>query len=180
MNKRAVVIRESSLSDSQAVLNLYKYVAETPGGLARLAFEVTPIYVESFLSAASLRGLGLVAEIDGEIAAEIHGYSPEIFCFSHVLTDLTIAVAPAQQGTGVGRLLFAEFLRRVAEDRPHISRVELIARESNTRALAFYESLGFVREGELRGRILNADGSLENDIPMALTPGSGLSSMHFS
>ena len=49
----------------------------------------------------------------------------------------------------------------------HISRVELIVRESNERALAFYESLGFEREGEMRGRILNADGSLESDIPMA-------------
>ena len=45
--------------------------------------------------------------------------------------------------------------------------------DTNERALAFYESLGFSREGELRDRVLNPDGSLESDIPMAwFTPDS--------
>ena len=51
--------------------------------------------------------------------------------------------------------------------RPDITRVELIVRQSNDRALRFYESLGFQREGELRLRIRNPDGSLDADIPMA-------------
>jgi ribosomal protein S18 acetylase RimI-like enzyme len=41
-----------------------------------------------------------------------------------------------------------------------------IARESNQKALAFYQSLGFVREGRLEGRIRGAGGP-EADIPMA-------------
>lgn len=162
-------LRVSSTEDATAVLALYRRVAQVPGGLARLPFEITMPYVEGFLEPASTRGVGLVAEsAAGVVLGEIHAYSPTIFCFSHVLTDLTIAVDPKLQGSGLGRRLFSAFLQKVVDERPHISRVELIARESNTRAIRFYESLGFEREGELRGRILNSDGSLESDIPMAL------------
>ena len=163
-----IELRLSTIDDLNGVYSLYCTVAETPGGLARLRFEITRSYVETFLHATLARGLGLVAvDEHGKIVAEIHSYSPEIFCFSHVLTDLTIAVHPSVQGRGVGRAIFTQFLSSVATQRPHISRVELIARESNERALAFYESLGFSREGELRDRVLNPDGSLESDIPMA-------------
>ena len=102
-----------------------------------------------------------------DIIAEIHAYSPGLYCFSHVLSDLTVVVDPCTQGTGVGRLLFERFLRVVTEDRPDISRVELIARESNQKAIKFYESLGFCQEGILVSRIKNVDGSMESDIPMA-------------
>lgn len=168
---KTINIRPSSSTDAAAVFALYRAVADIPGGLARLSFEISMDYVEHFLHAATTRGVGFVAVESGpsgeEIVAEIHGYSPEIFCFSHVLTDLTIAVTPRQQGSGLGRRLFSHFLRAVDEQRPHISRIELFARESNTRALAFYESLGFEREGAFRDRVLNSDGSLESDIPMA-------------
>ena len=42
-----------------------------------------------------------------------------------------------------------------------IQRVELIARESNQRAIQFYESLGFRIEGRLENRIKNPDAFLE-------------------
>jgi putative acetyltransferase len=45
--------------------------------------------------------------------------------------------------------------------------VELIARESNARAIGLYESLGFRREGRLEGRVRRPDGVVEADIPMA-------------
>ena len=41
-------------------------------------------------------------------------------------------------------------------------------------AINFYESLGFLREGKLAGRILNVDGSVECDIPMARAVNSRL------
>ena len=161
-------IRLSKSEDFSGVLSLYRAVAETSGGLARLSSEITSGYVEQFFHATTSRGLGLVAVTKSEeIIAEIHSYCPEVFCFSHVFTDLTIAVHPSVQSSGIGRAIFEQFLSIVASERTYISRVELIARESNWRALAFYETLGFVREGEMRGRVLNADGSIESDIPMA-------------
>ena len=131
-------IHLSQIEDTPKVLSLYRGVAEQSGGLARLPFEITSHYVENFLKATVSRGLGFVAvDNNDNIVGEIHSYSPEIFCFSHVFTDLTIAVHPRFQGSGIGRALFEQFLSMVASERTHISRLELIARESNERALAF-------------------------------------------
>jgi ribosomal protein S18 acetylase RimI-like enzyme len=163
-----MIIRKTEPYDLPGIFRLYKGVAENAGGIARLADEVSEEYVESFVSKTIATGVGFVA-VDSEstIVAEIHAYSPGIFCFSHVLSDLTIVVDPQFQGTGAGRVIFETLLYTVADERPDISRVELIGRESNEKALKFYESLGFVREGILRGRIKNLDGTIESDIPMA-------------
>ncbi len=161
-------LRKTRLEDVDAVLGLYLNVASRPGGLARLEDEIDRDFVRRFLERAIDTGVAYVAVSDnGEFEGEIHAVSPGIFCFSHVLTDLTIAVDPSAQSQGLGRQLFEAFMQEVSENRLDIDRVELIARESNGRALLFYESLGFVREGEFRRRIRNVDGSLESDIPMA-------------
>ena len=162
----AMEIRESVSQDVDAVYSLYRRVAATPGGLARLEDEVTLDYVSGFLSRAHGNGLSLVAVVDGEVIGEIHASSPGLYCFSHVWTDLTIAVDPGQQGRGTGRALFEALMEEVRM-RDDVLRVELIARESNQRAIAFYESLGFRQEGRFEARIRNVDGSFEADIPMA-------------
>ena len=75
-------IRLSQIEDTAKVLSLYRDVAEKPGGLARLPFEITSHYVENFLKATVSRGLGFVAvDNNDDVVAEIHAYSPEIFCF---------------------------------------------------------------------------------------------------
>ena len=162
-----VAIRPASAGDEESIYQLYRKVAAEPGGLARLEAEVDAHYVAGFLNAALDRGLSFVAEVDARIVGEIHAYSPGLFCFAHVLGELTIAVDPDTQGRGVGRQLFTAFMRTVQEAQPQVERVELIARASNLRAIQFYESLGFVREGVFRDRIRNLDGSVEADIPMA-------------
>ncbi len=163
-------IREPTIDDLPAILDLYRRVARTPGGLARLEREVDAEYVEGFLSKALDSGLAYIAvSADRRVIGEIHAYSPKLYCFSHVLSDLTIAVDPGSQGTGVGRNIFDAFMRQVRGHLPQISRVELIARESNDKAIRFYKSMGFEREGMLRNRIKNPDGSVESDIPMAWT-----------
>lgn len=161
-------IRTATIDDVSQVLSLYKRVAAIPGGIARLVDEVDESYVRAFLSKSNANDVSLVAVDESEkVTAEIHAYTPGIYCFSHVLSDLTVVVDPCTQGMGVGRLLFERFLTVVTEDRPDISRVELIARESNQKAIRFYESLGFCQEGKLVSRIKNVDGSMESDIPMA-------------
>ena len=161
-------LRKTAMRDLDAILELHRKVASRPGGLARLESEIDRDHVQQFLGRAVDGGVAFVAvSDDGEIQGEIHAVSPGIFCFSHVLTDLTIAVDPSAQSQGVGRQLFEAFMREVTDNRPEIDRVELIARESNGRALTFYESLGFRREGVFERRIRNVDGSVEADIPMA-------------
>jgi len=54
----------------------------------------------------------------------------------------------------------------VQNEMNNITRVELIARESNTKAIKFYQSLDFEIEGCFRKRIDGILNKLENDIPM--------------
>ena len=153
--------------DVPEIFELYRKVAAQPGGLARLQDEISEAYVAAFVAAAQQRGLSLLARQDARLVGEIHAYSAGIFCFEHVLTELTIAIHPDVQGAGLGRRLFTHFLDVVVNEMTHINRVELISRESNQRAISFYRSLGFAEEGRLRQRIRNPDGSLEDDVPMA-------------
>ncbi len=68
---------------------------------------------------------------------------------SHVLQLGTLAVDPALHGQGVGRAMIDDALRHFRAD--GVRRVELYAESDNALALAFYQRLGFVHEGTLRG-----------------------------
>jgi ribosomal protein S18 acetylase RimI-like enzyme len=162
-------IRTAEPEDLQKIKVLYQEVAKKEGGLARLPHEITDEYVESFLRKSLATGLIIVAESPDDpekLVGEIHAYQPGIQVFNHVLSDLTIAVHPKFQGKKVGRTLFTIFLEEVTTTRTDIGRVELIARESNQKAIAFYQSLGFSIEGRLEMRIKTTDGNYEADIPM--------------
>ena len=162
------MIRKTDRSDIEDILSLYRRVARVSGGVIRLEREMTRDHVEDFVERSLRDGLALV-KVDEEdrIVAEIHAYRSDLESLSHALGELTIAVSPDRQGKGFGREIFTEFLKKVEVDMPDILRVELIARESNRRAIEFYRTLGFKIEGEMKKRIRNADGSLESDIPMA-------------
>lgn len=139
------VIEAATDADGTALTALYRAVAATEGGLARTQAEITDEYVAHFLHKSLASGIILVARQNngGPLLGEIHSYALGPRVFAHVLGELTIAVHPGYQGQGVGKALFTELLRRVEQERPDILRVELIARESNRKALAFYQKLGF-------------------------------------
>ena len=161
-------IRSASLDDHGNLLHLYKRVASIAGGLARLSDEIDDVYIKGFLENSIARGICLVAETGtNALQAEIHAYTPIPSCFAHVLSELTIAVDPDAQGKGLGRRIFETFMNIVETERPKVSRVELIARESNTKAIQFYETLGFVIEGRMKNRIASVGGGYESDIAMA-------------
>ena len=161
-------IRAATVADIKAIANLYRAVGAAGGGLARTPAEVTLEYVSDFVHAARHNGIELIAEArDGTIAGEIHTYQLGPAMLAHVLGQLTIAVHPDWQGRGVGRSLFRALLKKVEHDFPHVVRVELKARESNSRAIGMYESLGFKQEGRMERRVRRVDGSFEADIPMA-------------
>ena len=160
------MIRPARPADHAGILALYRDVAAIPGGIARTPDEVTDGYIAGFMHRAAEHGLEFVYEEGGRILGEIHASNPGIACFAHLLTDLTVAVAPSAQGGGIGRKLFQALLGEVLERRPQISRVELFARASNARARSLYASVGFVEEGRLRARIATG-GLLEEDTIMA-------------
>lgn len=166
------MIRKAEAKDHAQLLALYKAVARIPDGIARTPDEVTDDYISGFMRKAAADGIEFVYEEEGTIGGEIHASRVGVAALSHLLTDLTIAVAPACQGKGVGRALFGALLAEVSERMPHITRVELFARESNVKARALYASLGSVEEGRLRGRVRNARGEIEDDALMGwIRPG---------
>lgn len=167
-----IKIRKCRAEYWMEILELYQRVVATPGGLARTPDEITGVYVKEFQRKAHETGLSMIALSGMQIVGEVHAYKLNPRVFDHVLSDLTIAVHPDFQGQGVGRSLFTGFLQEIENHRPDILRVELISRESNLRAIQFYESLGFKQEGRFEQRIDRGDGTFEADIPMAwINPG---------
>jgi ribosomal protein S18 acetylase RimI-like enzyme len=160
------MIRKAQANDHARIVRLYRDVASVPDGIARTPGEVNDAYVSGFMHKAETDGIELVCEEDGVIVGEIHASRVGIASLAHLLTDLTIAVAPQAQGRGVGRRLFQALLDDVISNMPHITRIELFARESNVKARALYASLGFVEEGRLRARVNNAKGEPELDTIM--------------
>ena len=161
--------RTATIEDLDRIIKLYQIVARTEGGIARGENEITQEYITNFLEKSLSNGLIIVGENPGdenELIAEIHAYKAGIQVFDHVLGDLTLVVHPDFQRKKLGRTILTIFLDEVARNRPDVGKVELIARESNERAIALYQSLGFLIEGRLEMRIRTPDRHYEADIPM--------------
>jgi ribosomal protein S18 acetylase RimI-like enzyme len=163
-------IRTAEISDIERIEELYKAVARAGAGIARSENEITQAYVEKFVSRSLGNGLILVAENPSDpdqLIGEVHAYKAGIEVFDHMLTNLTIVVHPEFQGNKIGRTIFTIFQEEIATNRPDVGRVELFTRESNTKAIKFYESIGFRIEGRLEMRIRTPDKNYEADIPMS-------------
>lgn len=163
-----ISIRHTQFHQKEAILELYKKVAVIPGGIIRTLDDINEAYINHFLKHSLSNGLALVAIDEQEnVLGEIHAYTPDLFAFRHLLTDLTIVVDPRYQGKGIGRQLFTTFLRKVQDNYPHILRVELFVRSQNIGSRNFYKQLGFIEEGAHRYKDLTASGELGTPIHAA-------------
>jgi len=170
MDNKQLIIRKSKAEDTEGILKLYQRVSSSSGGIARKSYEITLKYVEYFTLKSIENGLQylvITPSPDNKIVGEIHTYQLEPSIFCHVLSELTIAVDTNYQGKGFGKLLFQTLLDDVQHHRTDIRRVELLARESNTKAIQFYERLGFKIEGRFEHRVFTMPDQFEADIPMA-------------
>ncbi|NJM24872.1 MAG: GNAT family N-acetyltransferase [Bacteroidia bacterium] len=167
-HKLSMHIRTAQLEDTAAIADLYKVVAAT-GQLPHHEGDITGRYVTGFAEECISTGIMLVAEDDasGKLIAEIHAHAPVPQSQKHVLTGLILVVHPDHQGQKVGRTILTIFLEEIGLNRPGVGRVEVLVQESNERALALFQSMGFLIEGRLEMRARTADGLLEADIPMA-------------
>ena len=161
--------RPGTWADEGGIPGLYRAVAMQPGGIARSYDETDGEYIHGLLSLGLSSGIILVVDHpqkNNALVGEIHAHRGRLQVFTHVLGELTVAVHPEFQGRGIGRGLFRVLLDEVQSAHPEILRVELFARESNARAIALYESLGFVKEGRFGQRVAT-NGTYIADIPMA-------------
>ncbi|MEM7484005.1 MAG: GNAT family N-acetyltransferase [Bacteroidota bacterium] len=162
-----VSICKAEIGHEKELLNLFKKVVTIPDGIIRKRHEITANYINDFYEKSLENGLILFAKSKNSIVGEIHAYTPSIYAFQHILTDLTIAIYPEFQGKGIGRKLFQTFLEIVKTEFHHILRVELYTREHNKRNVAFYKSLGFINEGRQQHKIFNSKSKLETPLHMA-------------
>ena len=162
--------RTANESDIPRLVKLYKAVAKTPGYIARLEHEITDEYVSHFVHNSLKTGLIIVGESETdpeELIAEVHGYKSDLKGFGHVFGDVTFLVHPEHQGKGIGRTIFTIFLDEIVNTRPDIGKVELFTGDGNTRAIALYQSLGFMIEGRMEMRYWNPrTETYEADIPL--------------
>jgi ribosomal protein S18 acetylase RimI-like enzyme len=163
-------IRTAIPEDVIHLKTLYKEVVKgESSGLARNENEITDEYVSHFIKKSLATGLIIVVEHPDDpkqLIGEVHGYPSDVDTFKHVISDFTIAVHPEFQGKKIGRTLFTIFLEEVGKNRTDIGKVELFVRESNTKAIALYQSMGFLIEGRMEMRIKTARGLYEADIAM--------------
>ena len=162
-----VSIRPAAPDDVQAVLDLHRAAAVTPGGLARAPHEISRDYVEQAIGGAGAVSLVAVGP-DGGIWGEIHGRREGVALFAHVLANLTVAVHSQRQGLGIGSRLFAALIAHARAMQPPILRLELAAGAGNPGAVRLYERLGFQHEGRQIARGRYPDGHFEDDILMGL------------
>ena len=163
-------IRQAGKGDFSKILSLYQEVSKEKIGIARTHEEITEGYIECFMKNAAESGIELVIENPNnteQIIAEIHCYKLGPKVFDHVLSELTVLVDKNFQGQGVGKLLFTGLLDIISTTRTDILRVELIAQESNVKAIEFYKKIGFAIEGRFEKRIITGLNTFEADIPMA-------------
>lgn len=162
------VIRPVVYEDIPALVDLYKAAAACKGGLSRSVEEISVKYIAEIVEKSKNFGLMLVAEELGtkELLGAVSKYRSEQAALAHTLSNGSTLVHPRVHGRGLGTELWVNFIQAVSQQHD-IARIELFVRSSNDAALHLYEKVGFVIEGRLKNRILNAQGELEDDLIMA-------------
>ncbi|MFH1689007.1 MAG: ribosomal protein S18-alanine N-acetyltransferase [Candidatus Eisenbacteria bacterium] len=127
MGETPLRIRSMMARDIQRVCEIEEEVFPMPWSRASFEEELAP----------GKCAFPWVAEKDSDVVAYMISWLVE-----DELHVGNIAVAPSLQGTGIGRALFAHCLARALER--GVSRATLEVRVSNTRAIALYESHGFI------------------------------------
>lgn len=146
-----VLLRHATAADAPAVLaHLRRSGGETPFlSFGEEGPDLTEEDERDYLAdtAASDTGFALLAEWRGEIVGCVTfngGRRPRL---RHV-GELGISIARSCWGIGLGRRMITDFLAWATASGV-VRKVNLRVRVDNTRAIALYESLGFVTEGRL-------------------------------
>jgi putative acetyltransferase len=176
---RLCTLRKTSPEDAAALLELERAVVRARHGVIKDEDELpadAAAYAEkrdrARLTATDGSAFCLVAEgEDGAILGEASILRLQYRRLRHV-GILGIGIHPEAQGIGLGRALLERLLDWTRahrdEDGGRVLRVELYVRSDNPRAIALYQSLGFVLEGNRRGFFLRDDGALVDDLVMGL------------
>ncbi|WP_261129741.1 GNAT family N-acetyltransferase [Bacillus sp. Marseille-Q3570] len=110
------------------------------------------------------RDIMIVAEIDGKVVGWIVFISQERKRMAHT-GSFGVMVQKEYRGSGIGKQLLEEMLAW-AKENPLIEKVSLGVFSTNHRAIAIYESLGFVEEGRKVKEFKFGDNEYVDDVLM--------------
>ena len=123
--------------------DLPRSVFEVLAALDRSCFANENWSAQDFLSESEKHGgIVLAAYIDNDLAGLIAGFTA-----SDTGEILTVAVSPEHRRMGIARRLLEEFLTLLPDETETIA---LEVRQSNSAAIALYESFGFTKTGVRR------------------------------
>ncbi len=172
---RHVVLREMTPDDAPAMSVYLARLSPTAPYIVVLPDEVpTPEeYVERIRRYADRPGsLALVAhepDTAHEIIADCGILAGQHRQLRHT-TMLGMSVLKEWRGSGLGRAMLERVIAW-ARARESVWRIELGVMHTNDAAIRLYESVGFVPEGRRRRMFRQPDGTLLDDISMALWVG---------
>lgn len=162
---KPATIRRAVKSDAATLCAAEQATALIPGRLISRPQELQVDAFERKIELLEQGGVYLVAESEGTPVGHALLEPMTLIALAHVVS-LTIVVHPGYLGRGIGTTLMTA-LMDWAESQPHVEKVELRVRATNTRAIALYQRFGFVEEGRFEQRIRLPDGSYIADVSMA-------------
>ena len=154
-----MTVRELRPDDLTAAVEIWNQVVEE----GRAFPQLEPLDADSgaeFFAGQSFTG---VAEDDGEIAGLYILHPNNVGRCGHIC-NASYAVRRELRGRGTGEALVRHCLKTAWELGFRIMQFNAVV-ASNSRALALYERLGFVRLGVIPGGFKNKDGEYEDIIP---------------
>jgi len=159
-------IRPAREDDAESLARAeYDTAAGQEGLLAAKPYEIPISAFRSKIKVLGSDGLYVVMESAGQPVGHLLLEPLGLSSTRHV-SQLTIVVHPGQTGRGYGKALM-EYAIDWARKSDRVEKIELHVRSTNPRAIALYESFGFIREGQLKNRIKLRQGYAD-DIFMAL------------
>jgi len=166
-----MLIRPAGVEDAELLAQAeYDTAEEREGLLAAKPGEIPIAVFRRTIERLRENGLYIVLEVDGRPVGHLLLEPLALSSIRHV-AQLTIVVHPGHTGRGYGRALM-QYAINWARNSEQIEKIELRVRSTNPRAIALYESLGFVHEGRLLDRVKLRQGYAD-DLCMALfVPGS--------
>lgn len=164
------MIRPAELSDARQLQAVNAAIVRADRGVVMEVSEIRPTdhwraHIARFLHPGDLL---LVAEVDGVVVGSLDIERIPVDSLYHN-AELSMGVTPTHQGLGLGRALVDAGLEWSIDH--EIGRLELYCLADNHRALALYESVGFVRAYLRKAFVRRRDGRVVDDWYMEWTHG---------
>jgi RimJ/RimL family protein N-acetyltransferase len=158
MDNKKISIRPSIKEDFNELVYIDNVIWNNQNGPISIQWESVEDYARSCPA-----GSQFVAIYTGEVAGYI-SYKPPtpLISNSHVI-EIAIGVHPAFQGKGIGKTLM-EFIS-VWAGKNNIRKISLRVLSTNTGAINFYKSIGYIEQGRLIDEFV-IDGKYVDDIMM--------------